>query len=392
MGVQMLTNALKWVPFDFPALGFFALFAPKEMDTAIGNLASSWATDFLPALGSYTVAKDDFATSQPGFVLYNLTDGIMTTYVAAWFTRWLMSSQLTPTSTVIRLKTDSTPWPLHLRVGGFGISWNLLGFPLLLALKTGDRWGFANGVVMGAAVVVRQLMVSQRRSFIDQAVEKSPNVPNTEVKLFLTLPNGKAVTILTPRNLMMNCILTDTQPTNPCYYNLLRIMGWVLLTAQFVTLSMSSLPVQIMSICVLLLGTYLTAIHLGSKLEYLGPVIMPWLVLTAQFATFYMSSLPLLIVTLCVLSLGTYLMVNLLGSQPEYIGSRLRLETDDRDPDWSRSQVYAQFDMTKDEEDAMVNWSLLPQRSNQIWWDRYEREYLAPRREAKQVGPTPYSL
>lgn len=332
----------KWVPLNFPALGFFALFAPKEMDTAIGNLSPSYATEYLPVLGSYTVAKDDFAASQPGFVLYNLTDGIVTTDVSAWFTRWLMSSPLTYTSTIIRLKRDGRSWPWLLTLGSFSVAWNVLTLPLLVALNTSDVWGMTNVAVMAAAVLVRQLMISQRRSFIDRTIEESHDEPNSEVKLFLTLPNGKAVTVLAPRNLVMNCILTDSRPTDPCYYYLLRIICWVLLAAQFVTLSMSSLPVQIISICVLLLGTYLTAIH---------------------FTT-----------------------------EPEYIGSRLRLETDHRDASWSRSHVYARLDMTKDEEDAMVNWSLLPQRSNKFWWDRYEKNHLAPRREAKELGVTPYSL
>jgi hypothetical protein len=39
--------------------------------------------------------------------------------------------------------------------------------------------------------------------------------------------------------------------------------------------------------------------------------------------------------------------------------------------------------MTTAEEDYMVHWSLLPQRSNKWWWDKYEREHLAPLRRAK---------
>lgn len=341
--VRILSDfSLKWAPFNFPALGFFALFACKEIDTSIGNLSYSYSTDFLPVLGSYTVAKDDFAASQPGFVLYNLTDGIMTTDVSAWFTRWLMSSPLTPTSTIIRLRRDGQSWPWYLRLRSLPIAWNILTLVMLLALNTNDSWGMANVAVMATAVLVRHLMINQRRSFIDRAIEESHDEPNSDVKVFLTLPNGKAVTILAPRNLMVNCILTDSRQTVPCYYYLLRIICWVLLAAQFVTLSMSSLPVQIMSICVLLLGTYLTAIHFGTE--------------------------------------------------PEYIGSRLRLETDHGDESWSRSHAYARLEMTKDEEDAMVNWSLLPQRSNKFWWDKYEKNHLAPRREAKDLGVTPYSL
>jgi hypothetical protein len=47
-------------------------------------------------------------------------------------------------------------------------------------------------------------------------------------------------------------------------------MFWAILSAHFVTLCMSSLFDQIMSICVLLLGTYLTAVHVGGNYEAIG--------------------------------------------------------------------------------------------------------------------------
>ncbi|KAJ5881613.1 uncharacterized protein N7529_000285 [Penicillium soppii] len=62
-------------------------------------------------MGSCTVTKDDFAAPEAGFVLYNITDGIMATDVAACFKRWLTFSPLTYTATTIRLKTDGQPRP-----------------------------------------------------------------------------------------------------------------------------------------------------------------------------------------------------------------------------------------------------------------------------------------
>lgn len=77
-----LAHLSKWAPFQFDALGLVTIFGAKEMSTSIGNLAYSWATDWVPVLGSYAVTNDEIAAPEPGFVLYNITDGIMATDVA----------------------------------------------------------------------------------------------------------------------------------------------------------------------------------------------------------------------------------------------------------------------------------------------------------------------
>jgi hypothetical protein len=89
------------------------------------------------------------------------------------------------------------------------------------------------------------------------------------------------------------------------------------------------------------------------------------------------------ILSVCVLLLGTYLTSVHVGDSREAIRTRLRLEVELGDPKWSRSPAYARLKMTTAEEDYMVHWSLLPQRSNKWWWDKYEHEHLAPLRRAK---------
>ncbi|KAK8096061.1 hypothetical protein PG999_014083 [Apiospora kogelbergensis] len=87
----ILAAISEWAPFQLDALGLVTIFGAKEMNTSIGNLVHSWATEWLPILGSYAVANNELTTPEQGFVLYNITDGVMATDVAAWFTRWLMS-------------------------------------------------------------------------------------------------------------------------------------------------------------------------------------------------------------------------------------------------------------------------------------------------------------
>jgi hypothetical protein len=80
------------------------IFGAEETNTAIGNLVQSSVTNWLPVLGSYTVANDDILKPEPGYVLYNTTNRIVVTQVSTWFTRWLATSPLTYTATNIRLK------------------------------------------------------------------------------------------------------------------------------------------------------------------------------------------------------------------------------------------------------------------------------------------------
>ena len=121
--------------------GLVTIFVAKEMNTSIGNLTHSWATTWLPVLGSYAVANDEIAAPEPGFVLYNITDGIMATDVAAWFTRWLMSSPLTYTATVIRLKVDGRPRSSLNTFTSIAIGLITTGCLLTLAILTHVLWG-----------------------------------------------------------------------------------------------------------------------------------------------------------------------------------------------------------------------------------------------------------
>lgn len=320
----------QWSPFQLDALGLVTVFGAKEMNTAVGNLVESSITEYLPVLAAYTVANNDIVRPEPGYVLYNITDGIMAADVAAWFTRWLMTFPLTYTATTItlRMTTDHTgkarsksKLPLFKRAFGAIIGLCTFGLLLSMAVVTADAWGISNVLSMAVAVLSRQVVVGQLRNSIDRTIRDLGDDPGADVKAFLTLPNGKAVTIYGPRMLLVRCILTDTKPVNSGVYYLMRISCWAAFGAHAITLGMSSLFNQILTVVILLLGTYLTSRHVGDSRE-------------------------------C-------------------IGRRLRLDIDMGDPEWSRGPVYRRLNMTTTEEDCMVHWSMLPQRSNIWWWERY---------------------
>ncbi|PGH27908.1 hypothetical protein AJ80_00458 [Polytolypa hystricis UAMH7299] len=323
----------EWAPFQLDALGLVTVFGAKEMNTSIGNLVHSWATDWLPVLGSYAVANNEIAQPEPGFVLYNITDGIMATDVSSWFTRWLMSFPLTYTATTIRLGMDGRPRPALHWAGAMAIGFSTTAVLLVFTIITDDAWGIANVAAMAFSVLLRQLMASQLRSSIDKTIENLQDDPGADVKIFLTLPNGKAVTILGSRQIVVNCILTDARPVSPRYYYLMRVASWAVFGAHAITLGMSTLFNQIFSVVALLLGTYLTAAHVGDSREA--------------------------------------------------IGTRLRLEVDMGDPAWFRPPAYARLNMSPAEEEHMVHWSMMPQRSNTWWWERYRRNQLSILQQAE---------
>ncbi|KAK1753885.1 hypothetical protein QBC47DRAFT_385142 [Echria macrotheca] len=327
----ILQSILYWAPFRIDALGLVTILGAESMNVAVGTLLYSPATEWLPILGGYIFGNNSFTDPQPGFVLYNVTDGIMATDVSAWFTRWLLRHPTTYSSTVIRLRTDGA----EISAGERAFGW-MLGcitmLPILsLSAAIGDWWGFANVAAMMVSVAVRQRMVSCLRNSIDHNVDSFALDPGEIVKVFLTMPNGKAVTIIAPRQAVVNCLLTDPKPRQPRWYLVLRGLGWAAFGIHVVTLGMATLFSQLLTVVVLLAGSVATGIGLGAR--------------------------------------------------PHMLGKKLRLEVEQGDPSWHRSKTYARLQLTETEEDYMVHWSLFPQRKNQFWWDKYRRNEAAIRAE-----------
>jgi len=98
-------------PFRLDALGLVTLLGTQELDIAIGRLVTNHFTEYLPLLGAYIIAGESITKPIPGFVLYNITDGICATDVTGWFARWLMCQKLSPSSSTITIGTLDPPRP-----------------------------------------------------------------------------------------------------------------------------------------------------------------------------------------------------------------------------------------------------------------------------------------
>lgn len=310
-----------WAPLQIDALGIVTIFGAQEMDTAVGRLTSSWLTDWLPLLAGHTVAGNQMVQPRPGFVLYNVTDGIVATDVSSWFTRWLVTEPITYTASVIRLRTNGRPPAAYLRASSMllGVSW--LAALLAVAIAQEDYWGAANTAAMAVSVGVRQGMVGMLRGAVDHAIADHGE-DEDHVKVFLTLPNGKAVTVLGSRMLVVDCLLTDPKPIHPHVYLATRILGWAAFGVHVIALGMSSLATQILAVVVLLVATIFKAYQIGDRPSAIGSLVL-------DFA-----------------------------------------RGDER---WTRKSAYIELDLEPHEEENMVAWNLMPRRSNKFWWERYHK-------------------
>ncbi|RDW91629.1 hypothetical protein BP5796_02794 [Coleophoma crateriformis] len=307
------------------ALGIVTLIGADEMNLVVGRLARSPYTKYLPLLGAYTVAGNSITKPLPGFAAYNITDRIMATDVTGWFGRWLMKQDLSSTSTWINISVSKKRTERHARAEFASALIGLLtmGPPLTLAVLIYDWWGLANYVSMIVSVLVRLIVVEENWKALDTAADGAIVKTAQPVKTFWTLPDGNAVTIIAPRGVIMDCLLTTPRPPNLHLYNAARGLGWAAFAVHCVSLGMATLVSQILTV-VLLLGS-------------------------------------------------TILVARKFLDDDLHVGRRLQFQRTDFPGKEFRSAALARLNLTSDEERSMVAWNLFPHLSNELWWERYHK-------------------
>jgi hypothetical protein len=143
------------------------------------------------------------------------------------------------------------------------------------------------------------------------------------VKLFITLPNGKALTVLTTWGITINCLLTETQPRNRHLHLLFRAISWVAFAVQVVALGMACLCLQLILIVTVLIPSILT--------------------------------------------------VQRVGCDEFHVGRYLETDQHDMQGVESRAKTYSLFNLNEKEEQSMLNWHLFPMKSNMAWWEKYRQ-------------------
>lgn len=326
----MLLQALhSWQPFKIDALGLVTLLGASDMDQNLGRLSRYSYLEYMPLLGAFIIANNDIAKPIPGFTLYNVTDGIMATDIAAWFGRWISSHDFSWNSSCLHI----SPNPTHHshkkslqtdNAVSAALSFAVMAAVVSITILTEDWWGLVNAISMVISIISRAVIMSENRQSLDIAYKMvSEESWATEYKTILLMSaNGKAISIYAPCGVITEILLSNPSPLRPWFYFLARAIGWGGFALHVVSLGMALLINQLITVVVLILSTVLVA--------------------------------------------------NRFGAQMLSVGSEIQVERFDevggRD---SRSRAYLRMDLSKTEEATMLAWGLFPQRSNTDWWAKY---------------------
>ena len=321
----------KWAPFRIDALGLVTLIGADDVNRAVGRLVQSRYTKFLPILGAYLIAGNQFTNNAPGYTLYNVSDAIMTTSVTGWFTRWLDSQKLKTGTTVFEWnvleKRRTMNWD-GVIAGAIGVV--ALAPLIVLSTLMADWWGFANAISMVASVAIRWCLIQENTDGLDQTTVNACYGPSAQhleerVKLLVTSSEGKMVTIYAPRGLVVRGFTRRISPPRHQLYLWAKRFGWLFFGVHIIALGQSDLVSQLCTVILLVVSTWATVQGLGSNES----------------------------------EIGNHIEIEAMKSFPEGPDRRL----------WA----YVKLWPTETQEQSLIDWGLLPRKSNVAWWNKYQQ-------------------
>ena len=309
-------NIKNWSPLKIDALGIVTLLGADAVRNSLGRLVYS-PFEHLPLLAGHIFVDNSVMEPVPGFELYNITEGIKATDLSAWFTRWLSCQKLSYNSARLEIRpVHRVPGPQTEQWFVIGLAVALNAFLVIWPMLIQDWYGLAASLSL-VALVVRACILFDFRGSIDKAVSKLDNqaTKKNEVKLFITLPNGKRLTVITTTGIAQDVLLTEARPASERLHLVSRAICWLAFGVHAVTLGMACLAIQLLIITVTLVSSV--------------AMIQGW------FAE------------------GS-------NSNDTYIGSRLLINRQIDERIGSMSSVYVLLDLTEEEEQNMVAWSFFP--------------------------------
>jgi hypothetical protein len=427
---ESLSSWAKGTGLRIDALGLVTLLGAEEMDRNIGRLMPSDYFDYLPLLGAFVVAGDRFTDKKTGFILYNISAGILTTELAGWVSRWVRAQDLYKVRSKVTWEVADRPF----RWTKFFFGFILIGLPLhgmLLALTvlSADWWGFANVVSMILSVVVRCGQVHQNQAGIDANIEMAEKEaqakmtkyegalqqfedwqrtgPSTETrnppsepkdfhdaKVLMVTEDSNILTLVAPNYLVKAVFTTSPRIPNPLFYLTCRAIGWAAFAVHVISIGMAELPIQICSVVLIIVATVLTAYKVGSGDSKI------WKALRNRFArgneedeslTCWVTSR--LKATISSYSeewsvwteeereVSCYQDANLQKGSLNKTGNKQKTFIDieslpttrKREPIQERRQdLYAWLDLTEEQDKCLVAWGLIPH--NNDWQNAYQEK------------------
>ncbi|KAL4783336.1 hypothetical protein BJX76DRAFT_358080 [Aspergillus varians] len=278
------------------ALGLVTFIGGEEMDRSIGRLMPSAYFNHLPIVGAYIVAGDRFTEKRPGYTIYNISAGIMTTELAGWFSRWLQAQSFHQVRSKVTWEwDDSRSRPRHWStwfVSVVLISLPLHGMLIAMTVLAADWWGFANAMAMIILVAVRCAQVSSHQAGIDtnirmaemeaggpkaksEILEQQKGAANDRVeiqtprndyaKVLVVMQDSKVVTLEAPGFLIRPAFTASPHISNRGFYLACRVIGWVAFGVHVITIGMAALHSQIYSVVLIVGASVLTGYKVGSE-------------------------------------------------------------------------------------------------------------------------------
>jgi hypothetical protein len=250
-----LAHVRDWKPFQIDALGLVTLLGADEVNQSVGTLQHRRFTEYLPLLAAFVIAGDRFVTEQPGFVLYNLTDGITSTELKGWFTRWLMSQRVNNATTVLTWDTNKEPRDWKDRVAPL-LSFILVMPLLVITVLVGDWYGVGNAAAIIISILTRIYLLSRRRRTRDDDAAAPKKAEKEEQKTLCVIrSDGKMVTCMAPQS-VLNTFVKNSKVKHEKSYHIARWLCWLALGVHMCILGMCSLITQIYTVLLLVLSTW----------------------------------------------------------------------------------------------------------------------------------------
>ncbi|KAH0041004.1 hypothetical protein KCU78_g1026, partial [Aureobasidium melanogenum] len=357
--------------FKIDALGLVTFLGADEVDLAVGSLQRRRFTEWLPLLATFIVTGKRFAVEQPGFVLYNLDDGIITTELKGWFSRWLSTQ-------TINNGTTRFVWEENMaKPQGVGLVAPVLAFLLVVPLLVctvlmGDWYGVANAIAIIISILVRAGLVSQLRTARDQQTVASEASARQQKTTFVIRSDGKMVTIMAP-DCVVKSFTKDAVLKNKLACRLLQYVGWIALGVHVCVLGMCTLFSQIYTVLLLVLSTWVftCTFDFDVNIEY-----RPETQFDNEFAD--------IVVEIPFNRHWTIIKTN--PAKNQLHGERPQ-EMDRRQTAW------AWLLLKEEQEKILERWNLPPAKENTQWWDEYKarkREFQLA--EDARIVPTSSSI
>ncbi|KIW26214.1 uncharacterized protein PV07_09327 [Cladophialophora immunda] len=371
-------------PFRLDALGIVTLLGAEQVNNHVGKLVRSRWLEYMPLLGAYVIASDEFTAKQAGFQLFNFSRNIYTPSLAGWFSRWLSEQDFETSGTCVEWSINAKPHSFVLDFWMALLTGTIVqaGF-IVITVLMGDWWGFANAMSMVISTLGRAYLVSRNTTWLDRAVveetrmalkeprplassKTQPSVSNTvfneeslrelpEAKVIVLLPDARAAVLFIPECLVREVFVYNPKPPGT-RDETKRVGTWPVRRRDEHRRKQSG-PREL--------------------LVYELVRWVSWLAFGAHVITIGMSDLVSQLITVVVIVVPTFLIVQGFGCDDSHIGTRLRAEISDIPPEevtTRRADMYAFLNLTKEEEACLEQWNLAANRANSHFWDDYERK------------------